>query len=101
MDVSFNQASRQDSRTMSSDSKRFWKVPFVDTSRVLKAERGALAGRWALVVLNQPFSMELFDLVWHACESTLLPVCFHAKFHRSLASVCGWRLQSSFRLAGA
>jgi hypothetical protein len=54
---------------MDSHSSRNWTLPFLQSSRVLDREKARpLEGRWALIVLNQPFSRELFDLLWYACE---------------------------------
>lgn len=49
-------------------SKQSWDIPFMDLFRILNKETVPLKGRWALVVLNQPFSRDLFDLLWHACK---------------------------------
>jgi hypothetical protein len=48
---------------------RKWSLPFLQSSRILaRGKARPLSGRWALIVLNQPFSRELFELCWHACE---------------------------------
>ncbi|KAG8759951.1 hypothetical protein FRC14_004504 [Serendipita sp. 396] len=51
------------------EAKRQWNLPFLQSSRILQGDRApTLGGHWALVVLNQSFSRELFDAVWYACE---------------------------------
>lgn len=50
-------------------NSRHWRVPFLQASRVLEGRNAhPLSGRWALIVLNQPFSRKLFDILWNACE---------------------------------
>ncbi|PVF93190.1 thiamine pyrophosphokinase [Serendipita vermifera] len=49
-------------------STRHWEVPFTGAQRILDGTKAKpLPGQWALIVLNQPFSRQLLDILWHAC----------------------------------
>jgi len=51
------------------DNLTRWSIPFLDSARVTEGQRAEpLPGKWALIVLNQPFSRELLDILWHACS---------------------------------
>jgi hypothetical protein len=63
------------------DNLTRWSIPFLDSARVTEGRRAEpLPGKWALIVLNQPFSRELLDILWHACRNKTFPQSFSHLF---------------------
>lgn len=53
---------------MDSSLSRSWILPFLDSARIEQGKQAKpLDGNWALIVLNQPTSRDLLDVIWHAC----------------------------------